>query len=273
MTTTNVYLKEYESREAVPKYVSATAGAGVAHVLEKIYGPIYAGLLDKMSARAVQDGGFRVLEYGCGGGMNLLWIARHLLKKGQPLALACGTDFAHSMVEAAKQEAHVALNVKDWSTVCFHVVANENLEHELPKALCQPSDKILGSFHLIVGVNTYRYCFRLGKEKESASGLYSLLQPGGYTVMIEMNSRFRFFRSRMRNDAIPKEQRYLPTLEQYAAVFREAGFELLTVKNFCWIPHSASPAMLALLRIASPVLQTLFPRSATRSLVVVRKPH
>ena len=271
--TTNVYLEEYESQQAVPKYVSRTAGAGIAYVLKNVYGPIYADLLDKMSARASQDGGFRILEYGCGGGMNLLWVVRHLLEKGQPLDLACGTDFSSKMVEAGKQETREALHPRDLDKVFFYQVANENLERDLPEALGGAPEQVRGSFHLIIGVNTFRYCFRLGKQTASARGIYSLLRPGGYTVMIEMNHNFPLFRSRLRRDSVPKEQRYLPTLEQYADVFRDAGFELQTVKNFCWVPHSAAPAIVRLLGAASPLLQTLFPRFATRSLVVARKPQ
>jgi SAM-dependent methyltransferase len=268
---TNVYLEEYESQQAVPKYVSGTAGAGIAYVLQNVYGPIYADLLDKMSAQAAQDGGFRILEYGCGGGMNLLWIVRHVLQKGQPLALACGTDFSSKMVAACEQEVREALHPRDFDKVCFRQIANENLVRELPKALKRENQELLGSFHLIIGVNTFRYCFRLGNETESARGIYSLVRPGGYTVMIEMNHNFPLFRSRLRRDSVPKEQRYLPTLEQYAGVFRHAGFELQTVKNFCWIPHSASSTAVRLLGAASPLLQTLFPSFATRSLVIGRK--
>jgi SAM-dependent methyltransferase len=270
---TNVYLEEYESQQAVPKYVSGTAGAGIAYVLENVYGPIYADLLDKMSAQAARDGGFRILEYGCGGGMNLLWIVRHVLQKGQPLALACGTDFSSKMVAACEQEVREALHPRDLDKVCFRQIANENLVRELPKALKRETQELLGSFHLIIGVNTFRYCFRLGNETDSTRGIYSLLRPGGYTVMIEMNHNFPLFRSRLRRDSVPKEQRYLPTLEQYAGVFRHAGFELQTVKNFCWIPHSASSTAVALLGAASPLLQTLFARFATRSLIVGRKPQ
>jgi SAM-dependent methyltransferase len=237
-----------------------------------VYGPIYANLLDKMSAQAAEDGGFRVLEYGCGGGMNLLWIVRHLLQRGKPLHVACGTDFSTKMVEAGKQEAREALHSKDLDKICFYQVANEDLERKLPEALGRTPEQMLGSFHFIVGVNTFRYCFRLRKETESARGIHSLLRPGGYSVMIEMNHNFPFFRSRLRRDSVPEEQRYLPTLEQYAAVFAEAGLDLVTVKNFCWIPHSASPAVVTLLRTASPLLQALFPQFATRSLIVAHKP-
>jgi SAM-dependent methyltransferase len=270
---TNAYLEEYESNEAVPKYVSQTAGAGIAYVLENVYGPIYADLLAKLSTQASEDGGFRILEYGCGGGMNLLWIIQHLLKAGQPVSMACGTDFSSKMVDAGKEEAARMFKATDGDKVSFHVVANENLENGLPDALGHSPKEILNFFHFIVGVNTFRYCFRLGKEVESASGIYSLLRPGGYTVMIDMNHSFPFFRSRLRKDGIPKEQRYLPALKQYANVFRDAGFELITVKNFCWIPHSVGPTMAAVLKLASPVLQALFPRFATRSLVIARKPR
>jgi SAM-dependent methyltransferase len=271
--TKNVYLEEYESKEAVPKYVSRTAGAGIAHVLQDVYGPIYDGLLGKMSAQAAGDGGFRVLEYGCGGGMNALWIVRRILQRGLPLDLGCGTDFAPSMVEAAKKECLEALNAIERNKVSFHAVANENLARELPQALGRVPDAVMGSFHLITGVNTFRYCFRINKQAESARGIYSLLRPGGYTVMIDMNRHFPFFRSKMRNKHKPEDQTYLPTLEEYDAVFRQAGFEIVTKKNVCWIPHSAGTGMTTALKICTPVLDALFSRYATRSLIVARRPH
>ena len=91
--------------------------------------------------------------------------------------------------------------------------------------------------------------------------------------MIEMNRHFPFFRSKMRNRHKPEDQTFLPTLEDYDAVFRQAGFEIVTSKNFCWIPHSASPAMTTALHIMTPVLDALFRRRAMRSLIVARLPR
>jgi SAM-dependent methyltransferase len=270
----DVYLKEYESGETVRKYLAETAGHGIAYVLESIYGPLYRGILDDLTGQGLAKSGFRVIEYGCGGGMNLLWIVRQILDRKLPLDLACGTDFASPMVEAATKECAATLGGRDGGKVTFHTIANENLAAELPGALGRSPAEILGSFHFIVGVNTFRYCFRLGKQAESARGIFSLLRPGGITVMIDMNHHFPFFRSKFRSkEGMTREQYYLPTLAEYDAVFRAAGFEIVTRKNFCWIPHSAGPGMTRTLRAISPVLNTLFRRFATRSLIVARKPR
>jgi len=91
--------------------------------------------------------------------------------------------------------------------------------------------------------------------------------------MIDMNRYFPFFRTRLRDRLTrPEDERYLPTLDEYATVFRRAGFEIETKANFCWVPHSAGSAMVVTLRTLSPVLQSLFSRFAMRSLIVARKP-
>jgi SAM-dependent methyltransferase len=268
----DVYLEEYTASENVRKYVTETAGHGIAYVLPKVYGPIYARLLRELAQHKSGSAGLRVLEYGCGGGMNLLWIARYLLQHHIPLEIAVGTDFSPQMTDAAAKEAALQLDPQHRRLAAFHTVANENLARQLPAAMGLPGNQGAGYFDFAVGVNTYRYCFRLKKELESAQGLYALLRPGGYSVMIEMNHDFKFFRSKRRNIDKPSDQTYLPTLDQYEAVFRQAGFEIVTKKNFCWVPHSASPALTTTLRAATPFLDLFFRRYASRSLVVARKP-
>jgi SAM-dependent methyltransferase len=285
----NPYLEEYSAKEAVQRYVSDTAGSGIAYLLQHLYGPIYEERIDKLATQIGDKAAFRILEYGCGGGMNLIWIVKRLLDRGLKLDFACGTDFSLKMVEAAEKEAESYLPKTESGKVSFHVVANENLSRDLPKKLGRSPADLQNSFHLIVGVNTFRYCFRLSKQAESASQIFSLLQPGSYSIMIDMNSSFPFFRSKL-HDRLSRlldrlrapedqrylssldEQRYLPSLDEYAAVFRGAGFEIEMKRNFCWIPHSAGPAMLATLRTFSPVLQTLFSPLAMRSLIIARKP-
>ncbi|MBV9298655.1 MAG: class I SAM-dependent methyltransferase [Verrucomicrobia bacterium] len=269
----NPYLQEYTADEAVQKYVSETAGSGIAYLLQHVYGRVYEEQIDKLIARSGDQIAFRILEYGCGGGMNLIWIAKRLLDRRLKLDFACGTDFSQKMVEAAKKEASSFLPNTMSDKVSFHTVANENLSRDLPRELGQALAELQNSFHLILGVNTFRYCFRLGKQAESAGDIFSLLQPGGYSVMIDMNRSFPFFRSKLRDRLTkPKDQRSLPSLEQYATVFADAGFEIEMKKNFCWVPHSAGPAMLASLRTLSPLLQSLFSRFAMRSLIIARKP-
>ena len=270
---TNVYLEEYTAEENVKRYLSDSAGSGIAYLLNNVYGPIYETQISKVVAQHGDKIAFRVLEYGCGGGMNLIWIVKRLFQRQLKLDFACGTDFSPKMTEAAKAEASSALPSAARGSVSFYPVANENLSRDLPKELGKPIADLENSFHLIVGVNTFRYCFRLGKQAESAGDIFSLLKPGGYSVMIDMNRAFPFFRSKLRDRLTkPEDQRYLPSLEEYASVFRKAGFEIEVKKNFAWVPHSAGPSMLAALKTVSPVLQLLFSPFAMRSLIIARKP-
>jgi hypothetical protein len=64
----------------------------------------------------------------------------------------------------------------------------------------------------------------------------------------------------------------LPSLDEYASPFEKAGFEMLTKDTFCWIPHSAGPAMTLAARVLTPALNIVARRFAMRSLVVARKP-
>jgi SAM-dependent methyltransferase len=269
----NVYLEEYSANEAVQKYVSDSAGSGIAYLLQHVYGRIYEQQIDKLVTQSGGKAGFRILEYGCGGGMNLIWIVRHLLDRQLKLDFACGTDFSAKMVEAAKKEASSSLPRTASDKVFFRAVANENLNRDLPNELGRSLADLQSSFDLIVGVNTFRYCFRLASQAKSAGDIFSLLRPGGCSIMIDMNRSFPFFRSKLRGGSnTPKDQSYLPSLNEYATVFRKVGFDIETKKNFCWVPHSAGPSMVTALRMLSPVLQSLFYPFAMRSLIVARKP-
>src|SRR5712692_7079936 len=101
----DVFLDEYTRRESIERYVRRTAGAGISYVLENVYGRIYSDVVQRMYQTGVLRDGLRVLEYGCGGGMNLLWIVSLLSQKGLALEFAYGTDFSPQMVDAANREA------------------------------------------------------------------------------------------------------------------------------------------------------------------------
>jgi SAM-dependent methyltransferase len=268
----DVFLDEYTRPESVGRYVRRTAGTGIAYVLENVYGRIYADVIQRMCQNAVIQNGFRVLEYGCGGGMNLLWIVKLLSQRGITLDCAYGTDFSPQMVDAANREADNWAPTSLRKRIAYFAGRNEQLVEDLATGLTKPRAELANSFHLIVGVNSFRYCHRLRKTQECARNISELLAPGGYSIMIDMNHRFPLFRSRFR-DSLTKspEQRFLPTLEEYIAPFEGVGLLIEDARNFCWTPHSAGGLLLLLTRFFAPVLDGLVPKFAMRSLVVSRK--
>lgn len=150
---------------------------------------------------------------------------------------------------------------------------NERLVNDMTGMLHRPKPSIIGSLHLIIGVNTFRYCHRLKEERNCAKDIYDLLMPGGICVMIDMNLKFPLFRSLVRdwltNSA---SERYLPALEEYASASSAVGFQILEKRNPCWVPHSAGPAMLRICLVLTPVLNWLVPHFAMRSVVISKKP-
>src|SRR6476660_4539616 len=65
--STAVYLDEYTRDDIIARYISQSAGAGIAYVLTHVYGPIYRRLIKDLISRSPRDHQFRVLEYECGG--------------------------------------------------------------------------------------------------------------------------------------------------------------------------------------------------------------
>ena len=90
--------------------------------------------------------------------------------------------------------------------------------------------------------------------------------------MIDMNRKFPAFRSKFHDRKTkPPEERYLPTMDEYADPFADAGLEVLKKTNFCWVPHSAGPLLTKVCRFLSPVLNIFARPFAMRSLVISRK--
>jgi SAM-dependent methyltransferase len=267
---TDVYLQEYSSDDAIRKYTSETAGYGISYLLANDYADVYLSAVDRF-LKTDRSRPLRLLEFGCGGGMNIISLFNLLEAKGRTVELAIGADFSERLISAANSEARSFLAAGPREKMRFAVARNERLAADLASALNTSEKKLANSFHLILGVNTFRYCHRLGKEMNCAHAIANLLAPGGICIMIDMNRRFPAFRSRFRRTTETKEEKHLPTLEQYASPFRKAGLELLKKENFCWIPHSASPALTNICRLSSPVLNLVAKPFAMRSLVVSRK--
>lgn len=264
------FLDEYISEDAVRKYTTQTAGYGITYLLRHGYARIYLdAVLSYLHPTA--ECPLRLLEFGCGGGMNITRLVSLLEEKKIPVEYAHGTDFSPRLVQAAGEEARTFLARRLAKKISFHVARNESLVDDLAASLATGED-LTGTFDLIIGVNTFRYCHRLGKEMDCAKDICRLLRPGGICINIDMNSGFPAFRSRLRGLEQNEEECYLPSLEEYASPFRDAGLEVLTKKNFCWIPHSAGRALTTVCRIMTPFLNLVAPGRAMRSLVVSRKP-
>jgi SAM-dependent methyltransferase len=265
------FLDEYGSENAVRKYTTGTAGFGISYLLRNDYARVYLNVVDTY-LRNPAARPLRVLEFGCGGGMNVIYLVSLLQDRQVPVECAVGTDFSSRLVQAAEQEAKAALPPRLAQKLSFHVARNERLLADLAAARRATIEELAGFFDLVVGVNTFRYCHRLGKELDCATDIYRLLRPGGVCVIIDMNNRFPGFRSRLNGSHRDPVECYLPSLEEYASPFKTAGFRIITKDNFCWIPHSAGPALSRCCRMLSPFLNLVAHSRAMRSLVVARKP-
>jgi SAM-dependent methyltransferase len=268
------FFKEYTSPEAISKYTRATAGVGISHLLDHDYKSVYLAALALLPAPTTGNG-IRMLEFGCGGGMNLVHLVSILSREGIRIEEAVGTDFSPVLIEAAKRDARNCLREDELRRIGFHVARNETLASDLAASLQVDQPRLKGTFDFIFGVNTIRYCHAAGKELDCARDIFSLLAPGGVCVVIDMNNRFPFFRSDLRNRLRrqKEEECYVPSLEEYAAPFVTAGFELVRKEHFCWVPHSSGKVLCSVLSRMSPLLDLVARDRAMRSLIVARKPR
>ena len=109
--------------------------------------------------------------------------------------------------------------------VQFQVAKNETLLGDLSASLGRNGATLRNSFHFIFGVNTIRYCHAAKKELNCTQGIFELLHPGGVCVAIDMNNRFPLFRSDLKSRfrRHKEEECYIPTLEEYTALFVQAA--------------------------------------------------
>ena len=206
--------------------------------------------------------------------MNITRLLSLLEQREVRVESAYGTDFSPRLVQAAEQEAKAFLSPHLSKNLSFHVARNEQLLQDLSSELGRRVDDLVGSFDLIIGVNTFRYCHRLGREVDCAADIHRLLRPGGVCVIIDMNNRFPAFRSKFKLKGLDKDlvECYLPSLEEYALPFKTARFEIIKQENFCWVPHSAGRSLTLCCRLMGPFLNLTARSRAMRSLVVARKP-
>src|SRR3984893_2396143 len=248
------FLHDYPPDESTEKHPRRTAGFGINYLLDHDYKAVYLDALRLLPERVLSDG-IRILEFGCGGGMNLIRLLAILRNAGIRVKKAIGTDFSPVLIDAAKREARDLLAQDHLEHLEFYVAKNERLIDDLAATAGNRSE-LENSFHFILGVNTIRYCHAAKKEMDNARDILNLLVAGGVAVAIDMNNRFPLFRSDLKNRfrREKEEECYVPSLEEYAAPFFNAGFEVLRKEHFCWVSHSCGRMLCGILRTLSPLL-------------------
>jgi len=270
---TDAFFREYTSHGEILKYTKATAGFGINYLLEHDYKMVYLNALNFLP-RQTREHGIRIMEFGCGAGMNLLHLISMLKSEGIRVTSALGTDFSPAMIETARREAKNYLRKQDLQNLEFHVAKNESLISDLSGSRATEESTLKNSFHFVLGVNTIRYCHDAKRQRDCVRDIFNLLVPGGVCVVIDMNNRFPLFRSDLKNHFRRQKEKqcYVPSLEEYTEPFVQEGFEVLRSEHFCWVPHSAGGFMTRLVSWMSPVLNKVARSRAMRSLVVSRKP-
>ena len=157
------FSEEYESDDALRKYSTETAGYGINYLLEHEYAKVYLEAI-RVHLKTSPRQPLRVMEFGCGAGMNLIRLVARLERQKVPVESAYGTDFSVALVNRAKQEAGAFLSKEQGSRVSFYVARNERLVDDLIAAA--GGVDLAGSFDVIIGVNTFRYCHRLHAQDD-----------------------------------------------------------------------------------------------------------
>ena len=165
------FLEEYNADENILRYMKKTAGHGISYLLEHDYTDIYLDVVDKYIPKAKAGKGLRLLEFGCGAGMNLLHLVSVLERRGIAVDFACGADFSEGLIASAKVEAEEILTPQLMDKVRFCTGRNESLIDDMTKGLESSRESLEGSFDLIFGVNTIRYCHRLKNENDCGGAL------------------------------------------------------------------------------------------------------
>src|SRR5262249_55506911 len=151
----DVYLQEYSADEAVARYTSRTAGAGISYLLEHDYAEVYLSAIRDF-LQIPSERPLRLLEFGCGGGMNLITLLTLLQRRGRSVKLAIGTDFSQNLLLAAQDESRNLLSPAQQEKMHFALARNEAIAADLRRALNGFAGELENSFHLILGVNTFR---------------------------------------------------------------------------------------------------------------------
>ena len=95
------FFQEYTAPDAIVKYTRATAGSGAGYLLNHDYKNVYLEALSLIPAR-IRERGIRIIEFGCGGGMNLIHLISVLRREGVSVETAIGTDFSPVLIEGGE---------------------------------------------------------------------------------------------------------------------------------------------------------------------------
>ena len=80
----DVYLQEYSSEDAIRKYTSETAGYGISYLLAHDYADVYLNAINRF-LKTDRRKPLRLLEFGCGAGMNIISLFNQIPK----VSVAC----------------------------------------------------------------------------------------------------------------------------------------------------------------------------------------
>jgi SAM-dependent methyltransferase len=199
------FFREYTSPAAVAKYSSATAGCGINYLLDDDYKEVYLKSL-RLLPVDVQQRGIRILEFGCGAGMNLLHLVSLLIREGINVTSAAGTDFSPVLIETAKREAKSCLPEGELRKFEFHVAKTESIMSDLSTAARIERSSLENSFHFVLGVNTIRYCHTAKTEMDSVRAIFNLLAPGGICVVYRYEQSFSFLPQRVKESTSLEEE-------------------------------------------------------------------
>ena len=86
------FFEEYVSEDAVCKYTTNTAGFGINYLLRHDYASVYLSAVNSYLRTSPQRP-LRLLEFGCGGGMNIIALVSLLQQRGNPCGICIRDRF------------------------------------------------------------------------------------------------------------------------------------------------------------------------------------
>jgi hypothetical protein len=120
-TNTDEFFREYTSQDAILKYIKATAGFGISHLLDHDYKTVYLEAIDRLPQSIRQDEIWMRLWHepvAPGFGFEPEWPPRRARNR---------QGFSPVLIDAANKEAQSYITPQQRSPVQFCVAKNERL--------------------------------------------------------------------------------------------------------------------------------------------------